>query len=95
MSPGRKTQNNELGSVLGKLKSDRYSNFLGIQITKIERGYAQANLTVAERMLNFNGFAHGGLIFSLAMQHLQLLVTHRSDGSRIVVPHRVPTASPS
>ena len=66
MSPGRKTQNNELGSVSGKLKSDRYSSFLGIQIIKIERGYAQANLTVAERMLNFNGFAHGDLIFSRA-----------------------------
>lgn len=66
MSPKRKTQNNELGNVLAKLESDRYANFLGIQITKIERGYAEANLTVAEPMLNFNGFAHGGLIFSLA-----------------------------
>ena len=66
MSPKRKTGKNELGSVLAKLKSDRYASFLGIEITKIERGYAQANLTVTERMLNFNGFAHGGLIFSLA-----------------------------
>jgi uncharacterized protein (TIGR00369 family) len=66
MSPKRKTRNNELGNGLAKLKSDRYANFLGIQITKIERGYAQANLTVAEPMLNFYGFAHGGLIFSLA-----------------------------
>jgi len=66
MSPECETQNNELSSVLAKLKSDRHASFLGVQITKIERGYAQANLTVAERMLNFNGFAHGGLIFSLA-----------------------------
>ncbi|HYC20926.1 MAG TPA: hotdog fold thioesterase [Candidatus Bathyarchaeia archaeon] len=66
MSPNSKSRNNELGSVLTKLKSDRYASFLGIQITKIERGYAQANLKVAERMLNFNGFAHGGLVFSLA-----------------------------
>ena len=66
MSPKGKTRNDELGSVLAKLKSDHYASFLGIQITKIERGYAQANVTVAERMLNFNGFAHGGLIFSLA-----------------------------
>jgi acyl-coenzyme A thioesterase PaaI-like protein len=51
MSPKRKTRNNELGNGLAKLKSDRYTNFLGIQITKIERGYAQANLTVAEPML--------------------------------------------
>ncbi|MGZ4926060.1 MAG: hotdog fold thioesterase [Halobacteriota archaeon] len=66
MSPQRKARKNGLGSVLAKLKKDRYTSCLGIQITKIERGYAQANLTVAERMLNFNGFAHGGLIFSLA-----------------------------
>jgi len=66
MSPKGKTRNDELGSVLAKLKSDRYASFLGTQITKIERAYAQANVTVAERMLNFNGFAHGGLIFSLA-----------------------------
>ncbi|MGD0327341.1 MAG: hotdog fold thioesterase [Halobacteriota archaeon] len=66
MSPNSKSRNNELGSVLAKLKSDRYASFLGIQITKIERSYAQANLKVAERMLNFNGFAHGGLVFSLA-----------------------------
>ena len=50
----------KLGSVLAKLKSDRYASFLGIRIIKIERGYAQENLTVAEQMLNFNGFAHGG-----------------------------------
>jgi acyl-CoA thioesterase len=56
----------ELARVLEKLKSDRYASFLETRITKIERGYAQAVLTVAEHMLNFNQVAHGGLIFSLA-----------------------------
>ena len=58
--------NNELARVLAKLKSDSYASFLGAQITKIERGYAQAVVTVAEHMLNFNEVAHGGFIFSLA-----------------------------
>src|SRR5660398_300675 len=59
-------KNNELARVLGKLKSDSYASFLGVRITKIERGYAKAEVTVAERMLNFNEVAHGGFIYSLA-----------------------------
>jgi len=59
-------KNNELARVLAKLNSDSYASFLGARITKIERGYAQAVVTVAEHMLNFNEVAHGGLIFSLA-----------------------------
>jgi len=62
----RNDANGELARVLKKLKSDRYASFLETRITKIERGYAQAVLTVAEHMLNFNQVAHGGLIFSLA-----------------------------
>lgn len=62
----RKDTNRELARVLEKLESDRYASFLETRITKIERGYAQAVMTVAEHMLNFNQVAHGGLIFSLA-----------------------------
>ena len=58
--------NNELARVLAKLKSDNYASFLGVRITKIERGYAKAEVTVAEHMLNFNEVAHGGFIYSLA-----------------------------
>jgi acyl-CoA thioesterase len=58
--------NNELARVLAKLKNDSYASFLGARITKIERGYAQAVVTVTEHMLNFNEVAHGGFIFSLA-----------------------------
>jgi acyl-CoA thioesterase len=58
--------NNELARVLAKLKSDSYASFLGVRITKIERGYAKAEVTVAEHMLNFNEVAHGGFIYSLA-----------------------------
>jgi len=62
----RNDANGELARVLKKLKSDRYASFLETRITKIERGYAQAVLIVAEHMLNFNQVAHGGLFFSLA-----------------------------
>ncbi|MGZ4861817.1 MAG: PaaI family thioesterase [Halobacteriota archaeon] len=66
MGLARNDTNGEFARVLAKLKSDRYASFLDTRITKIERGYAQAVLTVAEHMLNFNQVAHGGLIFSLA-----------------------------
>jgi acyl-CoA thioesterase len=66
MDRTRDDANRELDRVLDKLRSDRYASFLEARITKIERGYAQAVLTVAEHMLNFNRVAHGGLIFSLA-----------------------------
>ncbi|MGZ4906442.1 MAG: PaaI family thioesterase [Halobacteriota archaeon] len=55
-----------LAAVSKRLRSDQYARFLGIQITQIERGSAQAELTVVEHMLNFNKLTHGGVIFSLA-----------------------------
>ncbi|MGZ4912310.1 MAG: hotdog fold thioesterase [Halobacteriota archaeon] len=55
-----------LAAVSKRLRSDQYARFLGIQITQIERGSAQAELTVVEHMLNFNKVTRGGVIFSLA-----------------------------
>jgi acyl-CoA thioesterase len=66
MSLTSEDMNNELARVLAKLKSDNYASFLGVRITKIERGYAKAEVTVTEHMLNFNKVAHGGFIYSLA-----------------------------
>jgi len=54
--------------LLAKLKSDRYANFLGIQI-KRSTGYAQANLTVAEQCL-ISMALRTGLIFRSLMRHL-------------------------
>jgi acyl-CoA thioesterase len=66
MNPKRETRNNELSSILTKIENRQLRELLGNHITKIARGYAQTNLTVTERMLNFDDFAHGGLIYSLA-----------------------------
>ncbi|MGZ4942152.1 MAG: PaaI family thioesterase [Halobacteriota archaeon] len=55
-----------LAAVSKRLRSDPYAHFVGIQITRIERGYAEAELTVVDHMLNFNKVTHGGVIFSLA-----------------------------
>ncbi len=55
-----------LDAITSKLRSDPYARFIGIQITRIEQGCAEAELIVADHMLNFHGAAHGGVIFSLA-----------------------------
>jgi 4a-hydroxytetrahydrobiopterin dehydratase len=55
-----------LAVVSKRLRSDQYARFMGIEITQIERGSAQAELTVVDHMLNFNIITHGGVIFSLA-----------------------------
>lgn len=47
-------------------KADPYANLLTMTLHECKKGYAEVRLTVTERMLNFHGFAHGGLIFSLA-----------------------------
>ena len=59
MGIANENTNDELERVLNKLKTDRYAGFLDVHIAKIERGYAQAELTVAEQVLNFNRVAHG------------------------------------
>ncbi|TLS37136.1 hotdog fold thioesterase [Pseudalkalibacillus caeni] len=49
-----------------KMKADPYANFLGIELLEVREGFAQASLVIKENMLNFNGTANGGVIFSLA-----------------------------
>ncbi|MEP0941751.1 MAG: hydroxyphenylacetyl-CoA thioesterase PaaI [Rhizobiaceae bacterium] len=45
---------------------DRASQRLGMQIDKVEPGYAQLSMTIREDMLNGQSIAHGGGIFTLA-----------------------------
>ena len=52
--------------LLVKIKNDPYAGLLGISINRLEKGYASCSVTVTDKMLNFLGLLHGGLIFSLA-----------------------------
>ena len=45
---------------------DRFANWLGARLLRVERGRARAELQVEERHLNAAGVLHGGVIFSLA-----------------------------
>ncbi|HEX6594345.1 MAG TPA: hotdog fold thioesterase [Bacillota bacterium] len=47
-------------------KNDSFADLLAIKLIDCQLGYAKAQVTVTDELLNFHGFAHGGLIFSLA-----------------------------
>lgn len=52
--------------ILKKVGEEPYAASLGIRIDAVENGRAVCSVTITEKMLNFLGVAHGGLIFSLA-----------------------------
>ncbi len=48
------------------MREDRFSNWLGIQVTEIREGYSRIRMTIREEMVNGFGIVHGGVTFSLA-----------------------------
>ena len=52
--------------LIEKVRKDPYSNYLGINIEKITKGYSLCSIVITEYMLNFLGLVHGGMVFSLA-----------------------------
>lgn len=51
-----------------KMRKDPYGNFLGIELDKLEEGYARVSVSLKKEFCNFSDYIHGGLIFSLADQ---------------------------
>lgn len=50
----------------GMYGQDAFSKWLGIEIVKIEQGYAKLRMTVRKEMTNGFQIAHGGISYSLA-----------------------------
>ena len=48
------------------MKSDAFSQWLGIEVEKTELGYCQLSCTVDPAMLNGFSIAHGGITYSIA-----------------------------
>jgi len=55
-----------MNDITEKIAGDPYVKFLGINIDKVEEGYASCSVTITGDMFNFIGVVHGGLIFSVA-----------------------------
>lgn len=49
-----------------RIENDPYCDVLGIELVDIKPGYAQMTVNVTDRLLNFHGIPHGGMINSLA-----------------------------
>lgn len=49
-----------------RIEADPWTRTLGIRFLALERGFCRLGLTVQPHMVNFQGYPHGGVIFSLA-----------------------------
>ena len=52
--------------IYNQVKSDPYAQSLGIQLTKFEVGFAEAEIEVQDHMVNTHGTVHGAIIYALA-----------------------------
>ncbi|MEP7252943.1 MAG: hydroxyphenylacetyl-CoA thioesterase PaaI [Ginsengibacter sp.] len=48
------------------MKSDLFSQWLGIELIDIKEGYSKIKMKIRQEMLNGLGIVHGGIAFSLA-----------------------------
>jgi acyl-CoA thioesterase len=48
------------------MQDDPWARALGIEYLDVRRGYCRLGLTLQPHMVNFQGFPHGGVIFSVA-----------------------------
>src|SRR2546423_8964865 len=48
------------------LRAEPWARSLGIEYVDIRRGYCRLRLRLQPHMVNFQGFPHGGVIFTLA-----------------------------
>ena len=49
-----------------KIRAEPWARSLGIEYVELRRGYCRLRLHLEPHMVNFQGFPHGGVIFSLA-----------------------------
>ena len=61
------------------MKNDFFSQWLGIEVEKVNEGYCKLSLKVRKEMLNGFGIAHGGICFSLADSALAFASKSRTN----------------
>jgi acyl-CoA thioesterase len=49
-----------------RIHDDPWSRTLGIEFLALDRGFCRLGMTLQPHMVNFQGYPHGGVIFSLA-----------------------------
>jgi acyl-CoA thioesterase len=48
------------------MQNDLFSQWLGVEVLQVEKGYSKIKMTVRPEMINGFGIVHGGIAFSLA-----------------------------
>jgi acyl-CoA thioesterase len=48
------------------IENDPWARSLGVEFVELKRGYCRVALQLQPHMVNFQGYPHGGIIFSLA-----------------------------
>jgi acyl-CoA thioesterase len=61
------------------LKTDAFSNWLGIEVIEIKEGYSKIQMLVRAEMLNGLGIVHGGIAFSLADSAFAFACNNRNN----------------
>lgn len=61
------------------MQHDAFSQWLGIQVLKVEEGYSKVQMTLREEMLNGFGVIHGGITFSLADSAFAFACNNRNN----------------
>ena len=49
-----------------RVRADPWARAVGIEYVEVRRGYCRLRLRLQPHMVNFQGFPHGGVIFTLA-----------------------------
>jgi len=52
--------------IADRIRNDPWARTLGIEFVDVRRGYCRLRLRLQAHMVNFQGFPHGGVIFTLA-----------------------------
>lgn len=52
--------------VADKIRAEPWARSLGIEYVELRRGYCRLRLPLQPHMVNFQGYPHGGVIFTLA-----------------------------
>ena len=61
------------------LKTDAFSNWLGIEVIEIKEGYSKIQMLVRAEMLNGLGIVHGGIAFSFADSAFAFACNNRNN----------------
>lgn len=61
------------------LETDRFSQWMNIEILEVKTGYCKTQMTIREEMLNGLGVVHGGIAFSLADSTFAFACNNRNN----------------